>query len=342
MKKLLLAVFITLLAGLSAMSQNQVRIQNSLDQAMIHKNKAYVFSREGKFADAIAEISRSIELRPDNATFRIDRAGFHRSVNDYTSLEADITDALSLAPDDEYVVFRVVQLFMIAGNCDRALAVADQFIGRHPQKDQAYATRSLVHGCLKNYHAAMNDVTMAIELNPDSPFHRANQARLLSELGSSEYAFEVLRGIIDSLEKRNGEAENPAKKQMRKRELSVMYSTRAGLLNRAGRYEESIADLTRAIELVPDAAQYHSRAMTYRRARKYDAALADYDKLVAIDGAKNAYPFLGRGDIHMMIGNYEKAVADYEQGLKIGTPMKSTIESKIAAAKQKLGQNRER
>ena len=51
-----------------------------------------------------------------------------------------------------------------------------------------------------------------------------------------------------------------------------------------GRYDDALADFTRAIELDPrDAGALASRAQTYRLMGRYDDALADFTSAIELD-----------------------------------------------------------
>ena len=66
-----------------------------------------------------------------------------------------------------------------------------------------------------------------------------------------------------------------------------------------GRYEEAVADFSRAIELAPDAA-IAERAATYRLIGRYDDALAGKDEAIDETPAQQPYtrqfPKVGRND----------------------------------------------
>ena len=48
-------------------------------------------------------------------------------------------------------------------------------------------------------------------------------------------------------------------------------------------YDQAIADLSRAIEVKPDAANYHSRGLVFQRKADYDRAIADFSRAIEID-----------------------------------------------------------
>ena len=56
------------------------------------------------------------------------------------------------------------------------------------------------------------------------------------------------------------------------------------------RYDEALADYSRAIELDPEEAWViASRGETYRAMGRYDQALADYDRAIELDPAEDEF-----------------------------------------------------
>jgi tetratricopeptide (TPR) repeat protein len=83
--------------------------------------------------------------------------------------------------------------------------------------------------------------------------------------------------------------------------------------------DEAIADYTRAIELNPNLAEaYNNRAYVYMVKREYAAALPDLDRAIQLRPTYvNA--LMNRGDMYNYYYsiNYERAIAEYDQVLKI-------------------------
>ena len=70
--------------------------------------------------------------------------------------------------------------------------------------------------------------------------------------------------------------------------LSTMYANdyyfRGNAYNALKKYEEAIADYTKAIELAPkDANNYRARGSAYSNLKKYPEAFADYTKAIELD-----------------------------------------------------------
>ena len=81
------------------------------------------------------------------------------------------------------------------------------------------------------------------------------------------------------------------------------------------KYEEAIADYTRALDLDPNVDTYTKRGVAYFKLNKYEAALADYTRALDLDS--NADRYTMRGDTCFMLKKYEEAIADYTRALDL-------------------------
>ena len=83
------------------------------------------------------------------------------------------------------------------------------------------------------------------------------------------------------------------------------------------RYDEALADYTRAIELDPSQAwAIASRGETYQLMGRYDEALADYTRAIELDPSQ-AWAFISRGPIYELMGRYDEALADYTRAIEL-------------------------
>jgi len=93
------------------------------------------------------------------------------------------------------------------------------------------------------------------------------------------------------------------------------------LINEKGKEQEAIDALNAAI------AKYDNHAMAYERRAKVNFMLKkahdakrDYGKSIAIDST-NPRPYLGRADILVTEENWEEAIADFEQAIKLSVAL---------------------
>jgi tetratricopeptide (TPR) repeat protein len=84
-----------------------------------------------------------------------------------------------------------------------------------------------------------------------------------------------------------------------------------------GRYEEAIADFSRAIELDADNSQYYCQRGDARlRKNENDEAIADYTTAIR-HSPRLLWGYHGRGQAHLAKGNGEQALADFNEAVRI-------------------------
>ena len=121
----------------------------------------------------------------------------------------------------------------------------------------------------REYERAMLDFSLFILLNPTSG--QAYFGRALSHLGQND-----LDGALVDLEQALAVApDEPAFR-------ASVHRLRASLLASAGREEQALDDYTQALELAPEGDIYVDRALLYLRTRMFSLALADLDRALEL------------------------------------------------------------
>jgi tetratricopeptide (TPR) repeat protein/serine/threonine protein kinase/WD40 repeat protein len=78
----------------------------------------------------------------------------------------------------------------------------------------------------------------------------------------------------------------------------------------AGKWDEAVADFSRALQLKPDDPScWNNRASAYMKLQQYDKVIADLDKAIELD-PKNAVIWSNRGRLYLALQQYDKAIAD--------------------------------
>lgn len=97
--------------------------------------------------------------------------------------------------------------------------------------------------------------------------------------------------------------------------LATIYFWRAVGWNKKGNYTQVIADAGEAIRLHPSVAAYNLRGSAYYDRGEYDIAIADFNDALRI-GPPSGIIFHNRGNAWRSKGEYAKAIADYDQSIK--------------------------
>lgn len=84
-----------------------------------------------------------------------------------------------------------------------------------------------------------------------------------------------------------------------------------------GRYEQAVADFTKALEFMPGTAEaYSGRARAQEKLKRYDRALADYSKLIELNPQAPA-AYIGRGHVFMDLKRYDEALQDFSKAIEL-------------------------
>ena len=200
-----------------------------------------------------------------------------------------------------------------AGNYDGAIQAFTEALRLDPNHAAAYYERGLVYARKGEYDRARIDFNKLLELGWD--------VEVLPKLPDSPQSTATPR-----LDTRNHDSND-----------AITYYERGLAYARKGEYDRAIQDYDQAIRLDPNlAGVYYLRGATYRRKGEYDRARSDlYTALVlgydraTVEGALALLPVAqsrttndaaaayNRGIAHARKGEYDRAIQDYDQVLKL-------------------------
>jgi WD40 repeat protein/serine/threonine protein kinase/tetratricopeptide (TPR) repeat protein len=180
-------------------------------------------------------------------------------------------------------------------------------------------------GTVRLWRAAIDPEAKAFRINldpedPESPAALLDAAERMFKVGrkeESKKAFEQIAVLASTqLEKLVGALAGGADDRKMSAAIASYYHIRG--VAYIGLYyygldcrDKAAADLTKAIELVPDASLYWARRGFVRfRMREFDKAVADSSKALELSGGE-ALVWCLRGDAYAELGQWEKATADF-------------------------------
>jgi len=100
-------------------------------------------------------------------------------------------------------------------------------------------------------------------------------------------------------------------------QLATNYLNQGNNLYKAGKYEQAVAEYTKAIELDPSlTSAYYNRGLAYLQMKEYDSALADFNKAIKIN-PKDSMSWNGKGMTLEKLGKYKEALEAYNKALEI-------------------------
>ena len=256
--------------------------------AGFYVKRGQIYSEDGNFELAIADLSRAIELDPDSPDRYYDRANLYRLAGEYDLAVADMTIAIKYAPDDPYLYGSRAKLHREAGKYEQAIADLTIAIQIEPEGTDFYEFRGSMYLRIGDIDRANSDFLQAIAVDPE---HR----HIYTQHALDHYE-DAISAAPDSAE---------------------LYHGRASFHFQTGESGQAILDYTKAIELSPNnPAFYRGRAWVYLETGEYELAIQDYTRTIELN-PNDPVSYVGRASAHHAIGGHRSAIEDYTRAIEL-------------------------
>ena len=242
--------------------------------------------------------------------------GFEERDNDrYPEAIVHLDKAIVLNPDYSHANYERGLAYFNMGDFVNAMDALSETIRIDPQGTAAYTSMGAVKYHLGKPHEAILDLNRVIQLDPRNVFAYSNLAMMKHVIAEQE----IRRGNVDAA---------------------------------TSLYQEAIALLDKAIQIVPDfATAYSNRGVVKLALDDHDGALIDFNKAIAYKPeSANAYSNRAtiwsyqaeteadKGNSKKALTLFQKAIVDCDTAIKID-PKNAEAYSNRAGAKEDLGIN---
>jgi serine/threonine protein kinase/Flp pilus assembly protein TadD len=139
-------------------------------RARDHYLLATAYARDGRDADAVAELDRATDLNPRHYWSLTLRGICHLALGKTTEAVADFGACTGLWPEFAWGYFNLAYAREKAGDHDGALRDYGTAIRRDPEFVLAYLNRGLLHSERKEYGLALSDLRRAADLGRDDTY----------------------------------------------------------------------------------------------------------------------------------------------------------------------------
>ncbi len=176
------------------------------DYRRAQKNLAFALVRDGKYADAVKPLARTISLGGgDGKVFGL--LGFaYMSQGRYASADGAYRQALVFEPDNLDFKLGAIKCALQTANYDHAMALLDEVIQQYPERDNLWTLQANVFIQKEQPAKAAISLEMLRRLGKASP----QSLFLLGDLYMAQESRELaLAAYVEALEKDGGQ--NPAK-----------------------------------------------------------------------------------------------------------------------------------
>jgi tetratricopeptide (TPR) repeat protein len=265
-------------------------------------NRGLLSFRQGKLAEAAADLHEAIRLRPRDYAPHLNLARvYQRQAKEITPAAGASAVALLGSPLAGQRPFLAVAALCTgpAGKRSQAAAELRQAAANTPPPlvlADHYAERGRDLSRDGRHEEAVTACRLALKQQPDYPFALGIMAQALVELrrfGEAAAAFDRYLA--------NGG-----------RPVADVYRGRGQARMQLGDYLGAVADYTRVLERHPGAEIRVHRGWAYFFADAWRPALADFEQALALDPAYGD-AYTGRGLARVMLGRHREAVRDADE-----------------------------
>ena len=158
------------------------------DKATAYRNRGNARADAGAAAEAVADFSEAIKLRPNDASSFAGRGRAKLTLGDISGAIADYGEALRLTPDSASFLVGRGHARFVEGDLPAAIADFTEAIRLNPNSASAFNRRGLAYRRSSDLARAIDDYTRAITLNPIYALAYNNRGYVYEAQGRKEEA----------------------------------------------------------------------------------------------------------------------------------------------------------
>ncbi|HEX8288701.1 MAG TPA: tetratricopeptide repeat protein [Pyrinomonadaceae bacterium] len=299
--------------------------------------KSEEFSLNNKIPEAIAELSKAILIRPDDASLYLQRAELYFGVPNYKLVSQDVKKAVELKPGNKQTVLTAARFLRNIRDCAESLNLINSYINNHPESDDVIYARAHSRMCLGEWMEAYADMSTAVRLAPQNSHYRTTQIGLLSKIGYDDLSADQFEQFLTTLKESYSKADFQTERENFGRQISELYRVRAGTHHAKKNETAEFADLAESINYYKKDFNYRMRAKIYFDHQMYEKALEDYTKAIELS-PKDSLFRVERADVYVLAGKFDEALKDYAEAVKLDRGLSEIVEAKKKWAAEKLKQ----
>lgn len=248
---------------------------NMEDVAQTYTNRGSVYMLLGDSTLALRNHTKAIEVNPKLAEAWFNRGRTYLKTSRPEDAVADFTESIRLMPNDPHgLLHRGVALHQ-SGQSQQAVADFTTAIELAGEYTVALNNRGNAYQNLEQPKLALADYNRALEMDPEYGKAYGNRGNLYLHREQYESALKDFDRSIE-LEADNPDADDP-----------LLHHSRGIAHLRLKQPQQAVADFTTAIDLKNDLVDaYVLRGKSHQQLGRYDLSLADYRKAIELDPLK--------------------------------------------------------
>jgi tetratricopeptide (TPR) repeat protein len=234
---------------------------------------------------------------------RMFQAGQHANADKWAEAQADVDEAIKLAPKYPRAHGLRGTLLLEQGKAADALEAFEAAVRIDPEFAEGIYNRGASHAALDQYDAAIADFSRAIELRADFWDAYTNRAFTLVRRGAERGSTQDMTAAMEDYNRAH---------ELNPRAVEPIY-LRGVLFALAEQWPDAESDFTSAIALDPKhQGAYYNRGLAHQKQGRDDRAIADYTKAIELDPT-DPKPLINRGLLYAKQSRPDLAAADREK-----------------------------
>jgi tetratricopeptide (TPR) repeat protein len=267
---------------------------------MAYYAKGFIYNRLQKYDLAEKNLSKALELSPENTTYIICRLESYDYGKKYEEELRDLNFLLSKLGYPSEIALEKVRVLVVSGDTLGAFEVADKLLQKDSANADAWGGRALINIFLDKKEEALSDYNQAIKRNSTNPSHFINR-------GILHYQKHNYNACLSDYNK--AAALSPTNEQV--------FFNRSLLRTEIGDYNNAVADLDKVIEINPEFYEaVYQRAIVNQQLGNMRKSIDDFSKII------EQYPdfvpaYQARAFACGILGDKKASYADTQKALKI-------------------------
>jgi tetratricopeptide (TPR) repeat protein len=199
---------------------------------------ALAYERSGQTMAAENTLERASAMFPESASVAAARGVFLIEHDRKSRAESYLAKAWRLRTRNPVALRKLADVYLAKRQWKKALEVLRRYASIRPKDFKARMDIGFLLFSLQEYEASLKQYRRAANLNPKSADARIGLAKTLEKLGRTDAAISAYRKALENGANAKG--------------LAPVYTSLANLLNRKGRFKQSIKLLERAKKDYPE------------------------------------------------------------------------------------------
>lgn len=288
------------------------------DRAHLYSERGGAYLRLNETDNGIKDLSKAIELNPDDLSNYRNRAAAYRKLGKFGLATQDWKTLQDLrnAPKDPAqaeTAFLFNAMFEAHRNGNNAdtIKLAKELIKRQPKNSMLLLNLGNAQFESGEFTDALSTFNKLIKLNPNDRYAYNYCAIIHAKFGDNRQAIEEFSKVLELRKKfpmtRFDSAISSYAGRFMAPDSSEIYCTRAKLYLQEKQPNKALADCSEALKLNPkDDEARLVRAATYSSLKRYDKAKADYETILSIN-PKDEEAAKKLAELHLRLEQYAQA-----------------------------------